>query len=334
MRIINRNLVTFLGLLILLGMVLFLTFQKLFPLIGHVTYYCQSLLVDAKMIPIPFYLSIIPFLFLSVILVISFLKFFVLNIKVHDLRIKLKKDAISDKNTNIFLSNLGLQNKAVLIKSKKRFAFCLGFRKPKIYFSTGLSSGLTMRELEAVLRHEQYHLERNDTFIMTVASVAYSLFPFFPIVGDLIKKYRIEREIDADKFSIAKVGDQNVLISALRKLIAFPTVEMVVVAAIADHDTLEPRIFSLLNKPYKKRRLNFKNLVLSMISFAILTAVFVLPVHARELHHENHDVIMLCADGNCKNSCSDPKNLEKFYSEIPEVNNKSLQSEQLFTPAH
>ena len=92
---------------------------------------------------------------------------------------------------------------------------------PKIYISTGLLSHLTKKELEAVLRHEQYHLENHDTFTMIVASVAHSLFPFFPLVSDLINKYRIDREIRADKFAVSKIGDQYPLVSVLKNFLHF-----------------------------------------------------------------------------------------------------------------
>src|SRR3989344_6452903 len=322
---INKNIALFSGLFLLLGSLLLFTLQKFSPLIGHAAYYCQSLLVDATMIPIPYYLSIIPFAFLIIILAISVLKFFVLNIKVQFLKFKLRGNAILDHNVNELIKRLELQNKAILVQSEKQFAFCLGVRTPKIYFSTGLVAQLSIIELEAVLRHEQYHLESHDTFTMIVASVAHSLFPFFPPVSDLIKKYRIEREIKADKFAVTKIGDQSTLISALRKLLAFPTVETVAVAAIADHDTLEPRIFSLVNKPYIRRQFRIRHLFITLFSSVVLATILAMPVHAKELHHEEHDVMMLCTDGACMNSCTSEKNLNKLYSEIPNAT-KTMQS--------
>lgn len=331
---INKNLALFSGLFILLGVLLLFTLQKFSPLIGHVTYYCQSLLIDANMVPIPYYLSIIPFAFLFVILAVSIIKFFALYIKVQFLKIKLRGNITVDHKINKLISRLGLKNKAVLVQSDKQFAFCLGVRTPKIYFSTGLLAHLSIKELEAVLRHEQYHLENNDTFTMIVASVAHSLFPFFPLVGDLIKKYRIEREIKADKFAVAQIGDQHSLISALKKLLAFPTVGTVAVAAIADQDTLEPRIFSLVNKPYFRRQFRVRHLLVTLFSSLVLATIVVMPVHAKELHHQEHDVMMLCTDGECMNSCTSEKNLNKLYSEIPANQKTHLEnSSHSYTPA-
>ena len=331
---INKNLALFSGLFLLLGALILFTLDKFSPVIGHATYYCQSFLQSTNMIPIPYYLSIIPFAFLLLILAVSIIKFVLLNIKVQVLKFKLRGNIATHESTNKLVSRLGLQDKAILVKSDKQFAFCLGVRTPKIYFSTGLVSRLSLKELEAVLRHEQYHLENHDTFTMIVASVAHSLFPFFPLVGDLIKKYRIEREIEADKFAVSKTSNQHNLISALKKLLAFPTVEMMAVAAIADQDTLEPRIYSLINKPYLRRQFRLRHLAITLFSSLILAGIVVMPVHAKELHHEQHDVMMLCTEGECMNSCTSEKNLDKLYSEIPATRSSHAENaSHSYTPA-
>lgn len=330
----HKNLALFSGLLLLLGSLLLYTIQKLSPLIGHVAFYCQSLLIDANMVPIPYYLSVVPIALLFTIFVISIIKFFVLHIKVKILKFKLRGSVTIDQRSNRLIKRLGLQNKTVLVKSDKQFAFCLGVRTPKIYFSTGLRSQLSKKELEAVLRHEQYHLENHDTFTMTIASVTHSLFPFFPLVGDLIKKYRIEREIEADKFAVSQTGNKYGLISALKKLLAFPSVESSAVAAIADQDTLEPRICSLVNKPYVRQQFKLRNAFITLFSILVLVTIIVLPVHAKELHHEDHDVMMFCTDGACMNSCTSEENLNKLYSEIPNVELIQPSSSQSYSPIH
>lgn len=313
---LNKNLAVFTGVFLLLGALLIFALQKFSPLVGHVTYYCQSLLIDANMVPVPYYLSMVPFALLFVILAISVIKFLVLNIKVQFLKFKLKGVAI-DTSTYKLISRLGLHDKAILVKSDKQFAFCLGVRVPKIYFSTGLLAHLSHKELEAVLLHEQYHLENHDTFTMIVASVAQSLFPFFPLINDLINRYRIEREIAADKFAVGKLADKYILISALKKLLAFPTYQAIPVAAIADQDTLGPRIYSLVDKPYARHQFKLRHLFITLFSSLVLAIIIVMPVHAKELHHEEHDAMMLCTDGECMNSCTSEENLNKLYSEIP-----------------
>ncbi|MEK7186269.1 MAG: M56 family metallopeptidase [Patescibacteria group bacterium] len=331
---INKNLALFSGLFLLLGTFLLFALQKFSPLLTHAVYYCQSLIINADMIPIPYYLSIIPVSFLFLIFTISLIKFFILTAKIQVLKHTLRGKVTAERTVNTLIKSLGLKNKTVVVNSNEKFAFCLGVMIPKIYISTGLLSHLTKKELEAVLRHEQYHLENHDTFTMIVASVAHSLFPFFPLVSDLINKYRIDREIRADKFAVSKIGDQYPLVSVLKKLLAFPAVEAVAVAAIADQDTLEPRIYSLVNKPYIRRQFKLRHLFITIFSSLVFVAIIVMPVHAKELHPQEHDVMILCTDGECMNSCMSQKNLSKFYSEIPNSSKSQIQNSSFpFTSA-
>ena len=334
MIITSKNLTLFSGLLVLVGTLLLLTFQKLTPLIGHVTYYCQSLLLSANMIPIPYFLSITPFVILLLVFSLSIIKFVILNTKIMFLKHKLKKNITNNYKLKLVITKLGLGDKVLLAKSDTPFAFCLGVRNPKIYISTGMLSKLTSKELEVVLLHEQYHLENHDSMTSIVAYIANSLFPFFPLIHDLIKKYKIEREIKADNFAVTQIGDRYPLVLALKKLLAFPTEQTLSLASIADQDTLEPRIYTLINKPYIRRQFRLRHLFVTLFSSLVLATIIILPVDARELHHEQHDVMMLCTDGKCTNSCTSEKNLNKLYSEIPLTNSVKERAATLYTPAH
>jgi hypothetical protein len=74
--------------------------------------------------------------------------------------------------------------------------------------------------------------------------------------------------------------------------------------------------------------------LITLFSSVVLATILVMPVHAKELHHEEHDVMMLCTDGACMNSCTSEKNLNKLYSEIPNSKTMQSSSSQSFTPAH
>lgn len=314
----NKNLIFFSGVLVALGLFVLVTLQKFLPFLSHATYYCQSF-INNNVMPIPYVLSILPVVLLLFIVIVSIAKFLFLTYKVHYLKNSLKDNVVVKKSVEEILVRLNLDTRTVIINSNKKFAFCLGMKNPKIYVSTGLISYLTLPELESVLLHEQYHLENHDTFTMIIASVANLVFPAFPIIKDLIQKYRIEREVQADKFAIERMGVQYPLVSALKKLISFPTVKNAPVLSIADQDTLEPRIFALLDRPYIKRKLRIKNTIVTVCSLTVVGVSIVAPVQAREIHHEEHDVVMVCTNGECMNSCTSDQNMNKLNSEIPEV---------------
>ena len=308
---VNKNLVLFSGLFLFAGTILLLITEKFSPLINHVTYYCQSF-INAHMTPIPYFLSIVPILLLGLLVAVSTLKLSFLLLKTQFIKKNLKKRILIKNKIVDLIKNLGLEGKVIVVKSSKKFAFCLGFRNPKIYLSSGLISKMSLRELEAILRHEQYHLENSDTLTLMIASFSQSLFPFFPIVGDLIKKYRVEREISADSFAASHIGNPNPLLSALRKLIAFPTVENFALAAIADQNTLEPRIYSLINRPYNQKSFQLKHFLITIFSLFTIGGIFISPIYAQEIHSENQDVVMLCDNGGkCLNSCASLQNINK-----------------------
>ncbi|GIW61670.1 MAG: hypothetical protein KatS3mg089_0522 [Patescibacteria group bacterium] len=312
---INKNLALFGGLLLFLGTLLAFILKKIFPFIDHVSYYCQTLL-NSQMNPIPYYLSIIPILGLFLILAIAIFKFLILIAKVEYLKHTLKVKITVKKSISNLIKDLNLEEKTIVIKTNEKFAYCLGIKSPKIYISTGIISRLSQKELEAVLRHEQYHIENHDTFTMIIASVVHSLFPFFPILDDLIKKYRIEREIRADKFAIQHLGESSALISALKKLLTFPTTGNTLMTAIADQDTLEPRIFSLIKRKDVKYPFRLRNIFITIFSSLVIFVFTVSPVQAQEIHHDEHDLLLICTNTSCMNSCINNDNLDKFYSEI------------------
>lgn len=319
---VNKHLGIFSGLFLLLGVISLFFLQKLSPLLTHVTYYCKTF-IQTNITQVPSYLSIIPIGIIFLILLISVLKFMFLALKVWILQHRLKDNILKNSKVNILINSLDLTEKTVIVKSKKRFAFCLGIKNPKIYLSSALVSGLSLKETESVLRHEQYHLENHDTFTMIVASVTQSLIPFFPLFGDFIKKYRVKREIEADKFAVEKLGNSTYLISALKKLLMYPSVNSASYASIAEHDTLEPRIYSLINKPYNRRQFRLKNLLITILSSFAMVTIMVLPVNAMEIHHEEHDVILFAGVGASTNSCTSDENLNKLYSETPTQENSS-----------
>lgn len=300
---INKNIIIFSGLILLLGTFSLLFLQKLSPLLSDSIYYCQSLISSFSM-PIPYYLGAILFILVFVFLLIAVIKLFVLYAKVQLFRKKLIKNLKSNEGFIALLEKLALTNKTHLIESEKPFAFCLGIRHPKIYISTSLISILTPQEIEAVLRHEQYHLANRDTLTMLIASIGKSLLPFFPLLSDLLRNFRIEREIKADAESIRGIGDERPLISVLKKLLAKPSVATIGISAIADQDTLEPRIRALVKKDFHFKKFRARHILISLASVFIMSVITLTPVQAFQIHHQGEDAMMVCSNNNeCLNAC-------------------------------
>jgi len=312
---INKNLVTFLILITLLGTFAILSLQKLLPFAKHTSYYCQSL-VNSFSLSLSHYIGVIPFLLIFVLLVVATIKLLIILSKAQYLKKKLLRKTRTNAQFTKVLKKLHLRKTTYLIESNKKFAFCLGLRNPKIYISTSLVTVLSREELEAVLRHEKYHMDNRDSLTMLVASIGESLFPFFPLLSDFLRNYRVEREIKADQVAIQGLGDEKPLIGVLKKLLDTPSVATVSVAAIADHDTLEPRILMLLKNNFQYKHFRLKHIVISSISVCIMSLIMLSPVYAVAVPHQGQDVIMICPSGEaCLKSCKKEYSPEKNYSE-------------------
>ena len=319
---INKNLFIFAGLIFLLGTSVLIFLQRFLPLLSHISYYCQSV-ANSLSLPIPYFLGIIPFFIFSLILTIAVIKLFVIYVRVQLSKRTLLKKSKSRIGFNSLIKRLRLEDKIYLIEAEKQFAFCLGIRAPKIYISTSLVRKLTKKELEAVLLHERYHLRNRDTFTMLIASLGESLLPFFPLFSDFLHNYRIEREIRADAEAIQELGSKEPVISVLRKLLSTPSFPIVAVSAIADQDTLEPRIKAIVKNDFNFRRFSLKHIFVSIVSIIVMSIITLAPVHAMEIHGMGEDVVMICPhDDSCLKMC------QQAYS----AKKKNYSQDVLFTP--
>lgn len=310
----SKYLLAFAGLFVLLGTGLFVTSQKFLPtLLQHTVYYCQTALSSFSM-RIPG--GIGAFLTGILVLIIGFAvtKILVSYIEVMSFRKKLHDQIQSNNVFNKLVNTLGLRGKALLVGNSKLFAFCHGIRHPKIYISTALFSITTQAELEAVLRHEKYHLEHKDSFILLLAEITRSLFPFFPLLSDLIHNYQIERELAADYEAVRGLGDTEALISVLKKLLTLEPVEQYAFApALADHETLEVRIRALTKKNVRFIKFSFLNITFSILSIGIFTLLVSAPVQAIEMHDDDSDVMMVCFQNDaCASWCKENRSVVPY----------------------
>lgn len=320
---INKNIAFFGGLILFLALFSLFFLQQLLPFVSYTVYYCKSF-VHSLSLPIPYYLSILPFVLFSLFLSIALIKLLTIYVKIQLFRRNLMKGSGSHMLLRNLLKKLKLLDKTYVARSDKQFAFCLGIRNPKIYISTGLLDALTAKEIEAVLLHERYHLKSRDTFTMLIATIGQSLLPFFPIFSDLLHNYRIEREIQADREAVQELGETKPVISVLKKLLSIPSPSLPTAPAIADYDTLEPRIYALVKKDFRFKRYQKTHLIISITSILVMSALMLTPVHALEIHQMGKNAMMICPfNDECLNSCKREYSLNK----IP--NNQSVMYSQV-----
>lgn len=282
---LNNHLLVFSGLFLGISSVLLVVLQK-YTLIflHHTVTFCQEM---AKTISfgLPNNLGIVIATTLFIVIFITIIKLLMIIINMWFMRRDLYKNIIS------------INSNFIVINSLKPFAFCFGIVKPKVYISNKLKCLLTKRELKVVVAHENYHLKSHDTITSMLVNIFESLFPYLPTISDVIKHYRIERELMADQFAIIESGGNKDLINVLKKLLKYrPEFSFAGIPAIAEVDTLEPRINKLINNQHFVKRFNCNNLIISFMSILILVTLAIIPINTAEVHSKGDDTVILCVD--------------------------------------
>lgn len=307
----------------------FFVLVKFFPILAHHTFhYCREM-AKAISLSLPGNLGIVVFGIFVVSALYTAFKLFATVVQVYKFRQLLSRSIIKDHKLSETFKALKLTGKVVLLHEDKPFAYCFGVRKPKIFITTGLVAMVDRKELEIILRHEKYHLEHRDNLILFLATCVESLFPFFPILTDLIRIYKTDRELLADQAAIQGEADKHSLSSILKKLLQYEPITISALApAIADLDTLETRIKSLLSIKVDYRKLGKRNLFYSVVFVAVLIALMGIPVNAVELHVNGLDALIICNENvSCESVCKD-QSLMKLQSITSSYSSKNFSANE------
>lgn len=314
MNIRNKNFLLFFSLFIILGSVILAGLTKYIPLfLQHTVYYCQQLLTGSSL-QLPQLTGGVLLFIPAILISLAFGKLALIALQNWKLKYDIKRKVIKKTLPQLLLREYSLQDKVYLFRDNSPQAVCIGLRNPKIYLSTKMLSLMNTHELKAILIHEKQHMQEKDSLLLVFAIILQTLFPFFPLFSDLIRKFKIDREIDADKRAIAHTGDPESVISVLKKLLSYPTTAVNFASAIGDYDTLEQRIRVLTHRK-TKRQITIKRSLLSITILGIIVAATALPVHAIELQNMDKNAMMLCLEGGtCASWCKEHNTVIPYSS--------------------
>ncbi|TLX71157.1 hypothetical protein E9993_21045 [Labilibacter sediminis] len=115
-----------------------------------------------------------------------------------------------------FADRLNIRHKVKAYKSPHTTTpLTLGYLKPIILFPVKAFSGLSEKEIEAIIAHELAHIVRHDYLFNIIQSIIEILFFYHPAVWAISKHIRIEREHSCDDIAINLTGDQVTYAKAL-----------------------------------------------------------------------------------------------------------------------
>lgn len=115
---------------------------------------------------------------------------------------------------------LGLAGQVELVSDPRPLAHTLGLWRPRIVVSTGLLGLLDRESLVAVLAHERHHVRRREPLRQLLGVIASSALFFMPLAGELHRRYRWHREVEADD-AAARVSSDEAVHRALVQVLSY-----------------------------------------------------------------------------------------------------------------
>lgn len=160
-----------------------------------------------------------------------------------------------------------LERHVTFIQAERPLVFCYGYWRPRILLSSGMVSALSHGELRAVLQHEEWHRRRRDPLRALLADALCATFFFFPVVTEWRVRFRLQMELDADRFAVQRRG-RAPLAGALHRLLrherSVPGASFVGISASA------VRIAVLLNEPVALPALSPRRALVSLAVLGLL----------------------------------------------------------------
>lgn len=122
----------------------------------------------------------------------------------------------------------------------------IGFIKPIVLLPVGLVTGLTTKQIEAILAHELAHVKRYDYLINLLQSLAEVVYFFHPALWWLSGKVRQEREHCCDDIAINVCGDKLAFVQALSEVATYQQTPELAMAFASNKGALLYRVRRVL----------------------------------------------------------------------------------------
>jgi hypothetical protein len=159
----------------------------------------------------------------------------------------------------------------------------IGWLAPVVLLPASVLSGLTPRQVEAILAHELAHIRRHDYLVNLLQAVVETLLFYHPAVWWLSRRIRDERENCCDDLAVSLCGDPVAYAAALAELEGLRSGTRAPALAATGGSLLQ-RVKRLLGAPSHAGRApgwlaaGLALLVLTALSASAMTASAVVPV--------------------------------------------------------
>ena len=165
------------------------------------------------------------------------------------------------------LGTLRIRQNAHLFESVRvNTPMVIGFVKPVVLLPVGLVTGLSPKQIEAVLAHELAHVKRYDYLVNLLQSLVEVVYFFHPALWWLSGRVRQEREHCCDDIAVAVCGDKMAMAKALAEVAAYRSTPALAMAFANKKGAMLHRVKRVLGVTEKpQQRLNASGLLLVLL---------------------------------------------------------------------
>ncbi|MPR34895.1 M56 family metallopeptidase [Salmonirosea aquatica] len=187
------------------------------------------------------------------------------------------KNAVWHTRFGVLVAKLNI-GRSVELRETARIVtpMVVGVLQPVVLVPIGLMTGLSVKEVEAVLAHELAHIRRHDYFVNLVQSFVEVVYFFHPALWWLSDRIRTEREHCCDDLAMAVCDDRLSLAHALVRVAEFRHESSLVVAFAANKPLLLRRVRRVLGvaEPAGRRLSGYLPMAIVLLSLLVGASVY------------------------------------------------------------
>lgn len=218
---------------------------------------------------------------LRILLFSIFVLFPMLKIAATIIRTKRKVDSMNVRPLRKLSSELQsmfgenkLNKSLFLVSSNQHFlAFSTGFFSRKIVISTFLLKNFTVKEIEAIVLHELYHVRAFHALFLFISELCMHFFFYFPFFQDIHLQIRARFEMSADAYATKVQQTKQHIKSSLKKALLFDS--SLRFLPQFSYQIIDQRI-DTLNSQKRRFTVNPFRLTTSFFVFVLFLTVFLL----------------------------------------------------------
>lgn len=150
----------------------------------------------------------------------------------------------------------------------------IGFIKPVVLLPVGLATGLTTKQIEAILAHELAHVKRFDYLVNLLQSLVEVVYFYHPALWWLSSRVRTEREHCCDDVAVQVCGDKLAFARALAEVEAFRQSPALAMAFASKKGMMLQRVKRVLGVTEKPQRRMSPNVLVLLVLLVFGVSVY------------------------------------------------------------